>query len=97
MKSLSIAAIVVGVSTLIWLLVDSISSDALSMALGVLFGMVATIPPILLANAAYERRARDAAYSQPPQRTVVYLREVQPAAPRRIEPNYIDLIEDKHR
>lgn len=51
------ALVVVGIAA--WRVTDGMSSDAISMAVGVLFGIMAGLPAALLVMAAGRRRERD--------------------------------------
>lgn len=60
------ALIMVGVAA--WRVTDGMSSDAISMAVGVLFGVIAGIPAALLVMASGRRQARDEESDDPRRR-----------------------------
>lgn len=61
MRTLAVLAIAAGGGILMWQVLDMLSSDAVSMALGLLFGVFATFPAMALVMAARERGAQDGA------------------------------------
>lgn len=63
MKRIILLAAVAGFTMLLWKLIENMSSDALGLAIGVVFGVLAGLPTALLvlasrnqADRAYERR-----------------------------------------
>lgn len=59
MKHFLLGVMVAGVVGLAWFMMSRLSSDALGMGVGVLFGMLAGIPSALLVVASSRRRERD--------------------------------------
>lgn len=59
MKHFLLGVMVAAVVGLAWFMMSRLSSDALGMAAGVLFGMLAGIPSALLVLASSRRRERD--------------------------------------
>ena len=57
MLKLSVLAVLVGVGILAWQVLDKLSSDAIGMALGVIFGILAGLPAALLGAAAHRRES----------------------------------------
>lgn len=64
MRKLLILACLLFVSVAAWRVTERLSSDAIGMGLGVLFGMLAGIPTALLVVAAARRREEHAAESK---------------------------------
>ena len=56
MLKLSVLAVLVGLGILAWQVLDKLSSDAIGMALGVIFGILAGLPAALL-GAAHRRES----------------------------------------
>lgn len=72
-----VATVIVG--TIAWQIGGRLSPDAVGMAIGVLFGMLAGLPISLLVLASDRRRARDDVPARPPTGLIIRL----PADPPR--------------
>lgn len=67
-----------------WRLPTALSSDALGMAVGLLLGVMASIPVGLMLLASEKRRDAHSSHRQQPQRQI----EQQPAPPQQITNNF---------
>ncbi len=65
MKALFLLMIAAGAALVAWYVASRISPDAISMAVGMLFGVLAGVPTTMLAMAGSRRRD----YDEPPTRT----------------------------
>jgi hypothetical protein len=68
MKRLVVAAVLVFVAVFAWRIGEKLSADALGMAAGVLFGVLAGVPMALFALAGGRRRDREEEVDSPMQR-----------------------------
>lgn len=59
MLKLSIVALLVGLGMLIWLVASKLSSDAIGVALGVIFGLLALLPASMLAAVGRRREPEE--------------------------------------
>ena len=59
MLRLSIVALLVGLGMLIWLVASRLSSDAIGVALGVVFGLLALLPASMVAAAGRRREPEE--------------------------------------
>jgi hypothetical protein len=87
MQRIGVVAAMVGLGLVAWLLASRLSSDALGLAVGVVFGVLSGVPTALLVLAAGRQREGDARRRQdedrPQQPPVV----VMLAAPRETHPS----------
>ena len=59
MLKLSIAALLAGLGMLVWLMASRLSSDAIGMALGVIFGVFAFVPALMVSAVARRREPEE--------------------------------------
>ena len=57
MLKLSVLLVLVGVGILAWLVLDKLSSDAIGLALGVIFGILAGLPASMLMATSHRRES----------------------------------------
>ena len=96
MKQLSVVVVLMVGGVLVWLLGSRLSSDALGMAVGMTFGMLAGIPTALLVLVSQRRCNRDDDYDSEQHRIPPpYCQPYQPpvivlAAPREQQPTTVN-------
>lgn len=78
MLRLSIVALLAGLGMLIWLVASRLSSDAIGLALGVVFGLLALLPASMVA-AAGRRREPEVIYRD----RIIYQIVTEPEPPTR--------------
>lgn len=79
MLKLSIVALLVGLGMLIWLVASRLSSDAIGLALGVIFGVLALLPASMVA-AVGRRREPEVIYRD---RIIYQVATMEPEPPQR--------------